>query len=103
MCFDKGLLDIRNTASVMVGSKQCEYLSFQITGVLLISLALCADAVIGNVQEKALKQHSASNVEMILYSYTVGFVYIFIGLLLSGSLLPAFFYCIKVSTIIIGL
>lgn len=34
-------------------------------GVLLITLALCADAAIGNVQEKALKAHSASNVEMV--------------------------------------
>lgn len=34
-------------------------------GVMLISLALCADAVIGNVQEKAMKLHSASNSEMV--------------------------------------
>uniref|UniRef100_A0A8D2B866 Adenosine 3'-phospho 5'-phosphosulfate transporter 2 n=1 Tax=Sciurus vulgaris TaxID=55149 RepID=A0A8D2B866_SCIVU len=32
--------------------------------VMLISLALCADAVIGNVQEKAMKLHNASNSEM---------------------------------------
>jgi len=30
------------------------------TGVVLISLALCADAVIGNVQEKTLKQSTIS-------------------------------------------
>lgn len=34
-------------------------------GVILISLALCADAVIGNVQEKAMKLHNASNSEMV--------------------------------------
>lgn len=34
-------------------------------GVILISLALCVDAVIGNVQEKAMKLHSASNSEMV--------------------------------------
>lgn len=34
-------------------------------GVMLISLALCADAVIGNVQEKAMKLHNASNSEMV--------------------------------------
>ncbi|EGW02491.1 Adenosine 3'-phospho 5'-phosphosulfate transporter 2 [Cricetulus griseus] len=38
--------------------------NFNLTGVMLISLALCADAVIGNVQEKAMKLHSASNSEM---------------------------------------
>ena len=39
-------------------------------GIMLISLALCADAVIGNVQEKALKQSSIS--EMVYNSTTVG-------------------------------
>ncbi|XP_047651257.1 adenosine 3'-phospho 5'-phosphosulfate transporter 2 isoform X2 [Phacochoerus africanus] len=38
--------------------------NFNLTGVILISLALCADAVIGNVQEKAMKLHNASNSEM---------------------------------------
>ena len=35
------------------------------TGILLISLALCADAVIGNVQEKAMKTYKSSNTEMV--------------------------------------
>lgn len=38
---------------------------FLILGVVLISLALCADAVIGNVQEKAMKLHNGSNSEMV--------------------------------------
>uniref|UniRef100_A0A8D0GPA1 Adenosine 3'-phospho 5'-phosphosulfate transporter 2 n=1 Tax=Sphenodon punctatus TaxID=8508 RepID=A0A8D0GPA1_SPHPU len=38
--------------------------NFNLTGVVLISLALCADAVIGNVQEKAMKLHNGSNSEM---------------------------------------
>ncbi|RXM28655.1 Adenosine 3'-phospho 5'-phosphosulfate transporter 2 [Acipenser ruthenus] len=33
-------------------------------GLVLITLALCADAVIGNVQEKAMKLHNGSNSEM---------------------------------------
>ena len=36
-----------------------------IVGVTLISLALCADAVIGNVQEKKMKQYNSSNSEMV--------------------------------------
>lgn len=39
-------------------------------GVLLISLALCADAAIGNVQEKAMKLHNGSNSEMVLHLST---------------------------------
>jgi len=41
---------------------KCHHLAL---GVVLISLALCADAVIGNVQEKALKAHKSSNTEMV--------------------------------------
>ncbi|XP_065900020.1 adenosine 3'-phospho 5'-phosphosulfate transporter 2-like isoform X2 [Dysidea avara] len=62
---------------------------FTYTGIILISMALCADAVIGNVQEKTLKQFAASNSEMVFYSYTIGFLYILWGLLLTNGLVPA--------------
>ena len=39
-----------------------------IPGIIMISLALCADAVIGNVQEKAMKSHHASNTEVVSHS-----------------------------------
>ena len=39
-----------------------------ISGVILISLALCADAVIGNVQEKAMRAHKSSNTEVVSLS-----------------------------------
>uniref|UniRef100_A0A3Q2R228 Adenosine 3'-phospho 5'-phosphosulfate transporter 2 n=1 Tax=Fundulus heteroclitus TaxID=8078 RepID=A0A3Q2R228_FUNHE len=67
--------------------------NFNVTGVLLISLALCADAVIGNVQEKAMKLHNGSNSEMVLYSYSIGFIYILGGLLCVGGLGPAVAFC----------
>ncbi|XP_030880292.1 adenosine 3'-phospho 5'-phosphosulfate transporter 2 isoform X2 [Leptonychotes weddellii] len=66
-----------------------------IQGVILISLALCADAVIGNVQEKAMKLHNASNSEMVLYSYSIGFVYILLGLTCTSGLGPAVTFCSK--------
>ncbi|XP_035584402.1 adenosine 3'-phospho 5'-phosphosulfate transporter 2 isoform X6 [Callorhinus ursinus] len=47
-----------------------------IQGVILISLALCADAVIGNVQEKAMKLHNASNSEMNPIQ-TYGYAFLF--------------------------
>lgn len=43
-----------------------------------------------------MKEHSASGVELILYSHTIGVFYILVGVLLSGSFLPAFFYCLEV-------
>ncbi|XP_075441850.1 adenosine 3'-phospho 5'-phosphosulfate transporter 2 isoform X2 [Ascaphus truei] len=69
--------------------------NFNLTGVLLISLALCADAVIGNVQEKAMKLHNGSNSEMVLYSYSIGFVYILLGLTSTSGLSPAVVFCSK--------
>ncbi|XP_033105298.1 adenosine 3'-phospho 5'-phosphosulfate transporter 2-like [Anneissia japonica] len=66
--------------------------SFNETGVLMISLALCADAVIGNIQEKTMKAYNATNTEVVLYSYAIGSTYIFLGLLLHGSLFEAFIF-----------
>ncbi|XP_057679733.1 adenosine 3'-phospho 5'-phosphosulfate transporter 2 isoform X2 [Corythoichthys intestinalis] len=53
------------------------------------------DAVIGNVQEKAMKLHNGSNSEMVLYSYSIGFVYILTGLTCVGGLGPAVAFCSK--------
>ncbi|OCT76432.1 hypothetical protein XELAEV_18031632mg [Xenopus laevis] len=50
--------------------------NFNLTGVLLISMALCADAVIGNVQEKAMKLHNGSNSEMNPFQ-TYGYAFFF--------------------------
>ncbi|KAJ6664478.1 hypothetical protein lerEdw1_007135 [Lerista edwardsae] len=90
--------------------------NFNLTGVVLISLALCADAVIGNVQEKAMKLHNGSNSEMVnplfwlvilligtcgvvvcsvLYSYSIGFLYILLGLTCTSGLTPAVTFCSK--------
>lgn len=69
--------------------------NFDTYGIFVIMLALCADAVIGNVQEKVMKQFNCSNIEMVLYSCSIGFVYIFVGLLLTGNLLPAIRFCSK--------
>lgn len=44
---------------------------FVLIGVVLISLALCADAVIGNVQEKAMKLHNGSNSEMVNTTFAI--------------------------------
>ncbi|XP_014349452.1 adenosine 3'-phospho 5'-phosphosulfate transporter 2 isoform X3 [Latimeria chalumnae] len=67
--------------------------NFNVTGVILISLALCADAAIGNVQEKAMRLHNGSNSEVVLYSYSIGFVYILLGLAGTGGLGSAVAFC----------
>ena len=62
------------------------YIIFQI---FLIVMSLLADAVIGNVQEKTMKQYGATQVEVILYSYSIGTVYLLIGEIVSNSFVPA--------------
>jgi adenosine 3'-phospho 5'-phosphosulfate transporter B3 len=107
---------------------------FKMLGVALVSGALCADAVIGiylnfivklvvyiililgNVQEKQMKLHKASNVEVVriyielfiafshfvfffkkvLYSYGIGFFYVLIGEILFDDLIDAFTFWSKV-------
>ncbi|XP_062506611.1 adenosine 3'-phospho 5'-phosphosulfate transporter 2-like [Corticium candelabrum] len=76
---------------------------FDNTGLLLICLALCADAVIGNVQEKTMKAYSAPNTEMVLYSYGIGFFYILFGLILSGGFYSGFVVYSKTPVVAYGL
>lgn len=72
--------------------------SFELYGVIMVSLALIADAIIGNVQEKAMKESDSSNTEMVLYSYSIGFVYIlFWEIFVSFRLIDAIKFSNEVS------
>uniref|UniRef100_A0A1I8F0E1 Adenosine 3'-phospho 5'-phosphosulfate transporter 2 n=1 Tax=Wuchereria bancrofti TaxID=6293 RepID=A0A1I8F0E1_WUCBA len=61
-------------------------------GYTMISIALFFDAIIGNIQEKSLHTYRASNNEMILYSYSIGFIYIMLGLIIYGNFLDGFYF-----------
>lgn len=74
--------------------------NFDTQGVLMISTALLFDAVIGNVQEKAMREHKAPNNEVVLYSYGIGFVYLLITMLLTGNVLSGLRFCATVILII---
>lgn len=65
---------------------------FNFVGVLMISCALLCDAIIGNVQEKVLKLYSPSNTEIVLYSYALGFVYLLVIMLMTGSVWTGVLY-----------
>lgn len=65
-------------------------------GIVMISMALLCDAIIGNVQEKSIKTYKASNAEVVLYSYGIGFIYIFIVMMLSGDLQEGLIFFSKV-------
>lgn len=64
---------------------------------MMISGALLFDAIIGNVQEKAMRDHNATNNEVVLYSYGIGFVYLFVIFLLTNELFAGFSFCAQVS------
>ncbi|XP_026805206.1 adenosine 3'-phospho 5'-phosphosulfate transporter 2 [Rhopalosiphum maidis] len=68
---------------------------FNLIGIILISSALFCDALIGNFQEKMMKKHNASNAEIVLYSYFVGFLYLLFVLLVSGQLRDGTEFCIQ--------
>ncbi|XP_025411327.1 adenosine 3'-phospho 5'-phosphosulfate transporter 2 [Sipha flava] len=68
---------------------------FNIIGIILISSALFCDALIGNFQEKMMKKHNASNAEIVLYSYFVGFIYLLLVLLVSGELIDGTTFCLQ--------
>lgn len=63
----------------------------------MISTALLFDAIIGNVQEKAMREHNATNVEVVLYSYGIGFIYLLVILTLTGNMLSSLRFCATVS------
>ncbi|TKR64026.1 hypothetical protein L596_024623 [Steinernema carpocapsae] len=64
-------------------------------GYIMISGALVADAIIGNVQEKAMKGHKAGNNEMVLYSYSLGSLYVLAGTIISGEFWNAFWFFLE--------
>lgn len=69
---------------------------FDSIGVMMISCALLCDAIIGNVQEKAMRQHKASNTEVVLFSYSIGFVYLFVILIATSDLQKGASFCAEV-------
>lgn len=70
---------------------------FNLIGVAMISGALLCDALIGNIQEKTMRQHKATNTEIVLYSYSIGFVYLFVILVLTGDVFKGASFCSQVN------
>jgi adenosine 3'-phospho 5'-phosphosulfate transporter B3 len=71
--------------------------NFEVFGVVMVLSALIADALIGNVQEKAMKECKSSNTEMVLYSYSIGVIYLlFWELFVSVRLFTAIEFSLEV-------
>ncbi|OON17923.1 UAA transporter family protein, partial [Opisthorchis viverrini] len=69
--------------------------SFTFFGLVLVSLALCCDGALGNYQELVMRKLRCCNTELLFYSYTIGFVVLLCGILLSGQFLPSVRYFIE--------
>lgn len=70
--------------------------SFDSFGVVVISLALFCDAIIGNVQEKAMKQFQATNNEVVFFSYAIACGYLIVITFSTGIMMDGYYYCSKV-------
>ncbi|CAF3226659.1 unnamed protein product [Rotaria socialis] len=64
--------------------------NFNLYGVLIIFSALVADAAIGNYQEKIMREHHVSNVEIVFYSFMFGFGFVLFGLLVTNNFFASF-------------
>ena len=71
---------------VVVRHSRAMPLLFTYSGVMIICLALVADAIIGNYQEKIMRIHHVPNVEMVFYSFSFGFLFVLSGLLMTNNL-----------------
>lgn len=71
--------------------------NFNVVGVAMISGALLCDAAIGNVQEKAMRDHRAPSSEVVLFSYGLGFVYLFVIMMITGNFFNGFAFCLEVN------
>eukprot|EP00906_Rhabdomonas_costata_P007900 RCo011286 len=60
--------------------------NFNVTGVTIISGALAADAIIGNLQEMLYRDYSPTEGEMILYSKACGVGFLAVMLVVTGQL-----------------
>ncbi|XP_065362393.1 adenosine 3'-phospho 5'-phosphosulfate transporter 2 [Calliphora vicina] len=69
--------------------------NFNAMGVAMISGALLCDAAIGNVQEKAMRDHRAPSSEVVLFSYGLGFVYLFVIMMVTGNFFNGFAFCLE--------
>lgn len=62
-------------------------------GFFLLSIALVADAFIGNFQEKVMRDYSATQEDVIYYCYFLGsFMLLFVSIV-TGEFIPALIYC----------
>ncbi|TGZ73500.1 hypothetical protein CRM22_001477 [Opisthorchis felineus] len=67
--------------------------SFTFFGLVLVSLALCCDGALGNYQELVMRKLRCCNTELLFYSYTIGFVVLLCGIMMSGQFLSSVRYC----------
>lgn len=71
--------------------------NFNAIGVAMIMGALLCDAAIGNVQEKAMREHRAASSEVVLFSYGLGFIYLLVIMMITGNFFNGVAFCLEVN------
>ncbi|KAM3723102.1 Adenosine 3'-phospho 5'-phosphosulfate transporter [Dirofilaria immitis] len=81
-----GLFELSNTR------KQCSWIDFLAACVMSFGLVIF---ILGD-NEKSLHIYKATNNEMILYSYSIGFIYVFLALIICGNFLDGFYFFLSI-------
>mmetsp|Transcript_19318 Transcript_19318/g.74193 ORF Transcript_19318/g.74193 Transcript_19318/m.74193 type:complete len:356 (+) Transcript_19318:124-1191(+) len=85
-CISGGLVVL--TLADMVGS-----VDYNFTGIVLLLLALMADAMVGNTQEKTMKKYQGNTRELVFFSHLCGSLLILMIMIVNGQLFAALSYC----------
>lgn len=85
-----GLL-VASSALMAIG-EQLSDVEFQPFGLLIAALGLLASAGGGNLQERILKGYDASISEAVLFSNSIGLLFVFVVIILNGEVIPAMKY-----------
>eukprot|EP00818_Percolomonas_sp_WS_P001316 CAMPEP_0117445636 /NCGR_PEP_ID=MMETSP0759-20121206/5905_1 /TAXON_ID=63605 /ORGANISM="Percolomonas cosmopolitus, Strain WS" /LENGTH=538 /DNA_ID=CAMNT_0005237833 /DNA_START=242 /DNA_END=1858 /DNA_ORIENTATION=- len=78
-------------------------IEFNLTGVLFMCMALLADSVTSNFQEKLLQDYDQSPLNLIFYVHGLGFFHLFVVCLFTQQLKDGFAFCLKHPSLILFL
>ncbi|XP_017128180.1 adenosine 3'-phospho 5'-phosphosulfate transporter 2-like [Drosophila elegans] len=69
--------------------------NFSLLGVAMISGALLCDAASESVQAKAVREHKASSSDLAFYSHGLGFMCLFVIMLVTGDFFSGLAFCLE--------
>eukprot|EP01126_Amoeba_proteus_P051185 TRINITY_DN6102_c0_g3_i2.p1 TRINITY_DN6102_c0_g3~~TRINITY_DN6102_c0_g3_i2.p1 ORF type:complete len:190 (-),score=40.18 TRINITY_DN6102_c0_g3_i2:123-692(-) len=83
------------TTTITTPTTSLNFATPQFIGIMMLLLALVADAFVGNFQEKVMKEYEISQEFLIFSCYRVGWVCLLVVLIFSSELVPAISFCYR--------